>query len=288
VVVVAAGNFGNNTGRLTNPATDPLAIAVGSSNPKGTLATGDDELSTFTNQNMQEKGLDLLAPGESIASLRDEGSNIDETYPGARVGTTLFKGSGTSQSTAVVSAAAALLLQNRPSLTPDQVKRILIDSGSHIMYGVGASRGYRQLNVGRALTTATPTATQTWANSGDGTIQTARGTSAVVRDNVALTGEKSLFGAWSSSGWAAKAAARTTWSGGVWMGYRMAADGWTGTSFASKTWGSAVWPGKPWSGASSWVDPDWSGRYWSGRYWSGRYWSGRYWSSDDWSAAYWG
>ena len=59
--------------------------------------------------------VDLLAPGESILSLRDQGSYIDNTYPTARVGTTLFRGSGSSQASAVVTGAAALLLDKYPT-----------------------------------------------------------------------------------------------------------------------------------------------------------------------------
>jgi serine protease AprX len=87
-----------------------------------------------------------------------------------------------------------------------------------------------------------------------------------------LSGERSIFGPFSSAAWAQQSAARTTWSGGVWMGYRMAGDTWTGTG--------------------SWSDPEWAerywtGHYWTGHYWSGHYWTGHYWSGDDWSTSSW-
>src|SRR5215207_4285403 len=91
VVVAAAGNDGNSSPRLANPASDLVVIGVAASNTKGTTSTADDELSTFSNMASSEKTPDLLAPGQSIVSLRVPGSNIDNSYPGARTGDTLFR-----------------------------------------------------------------------------------------------------------------------------------------------------------------------------------------------------
>jgi serine protease AprX len=288
VVVAAAGNDGNASTTLANPATDPFVVSVGATSSKGTAGTGDDELATYTNLATQEKQPDLLAPGESIASLRDPGSNIDNTYPNARTGTTLFRGSGTSQAAAVTSAAVALLLQARPSLTPDQVKDLL-KRGTAVP-GKAAALGLNQINVSTALNLApSASAKQTWtASNGSGNLDDARGDSRVVSNNVALSGEMTIFGPFHSANWAAYTAAGSSWQGGRWMGMPMAGDGWTGTSFASKTWGAATWSGTPWGGASSWVDPAWTGRFWSGRFWSAGTWSGRFWSSEDWSSSSWG
>ena len=72
-----------------------------------------------------------------------------------------------------------------------------------------------------------------------------------MHDNVALTGDRTLFGPFHSATWAAYAKVQRSWIGGKWLGMTITGDGWTGTSFASKTWASATWPGIPWSGASS-------------------------------------
>jgi serine protease AprX len=289
VVVAAVGNNGNDAGTLTNPATDEWIVGVGATATNGTTTVADDSLAPFTNLSTAGKQVDLLAPGTSIASLRDEGSNIDATYPAARVGSTLFRGSGTSQATAVASAAAALLLQAKPTATPNQVKDWLVKGATYVPNGKAASMGLRQLNVNGALArTATVAAVPTWNKStGLGLVEAARGSSHVTYDGVPLVGENSVWGPLLSTLWAPKAAAQTSWSGGQWMGYRVAGDGWTGTSWASKTWASATWAGAPWSGASSWQDPAWSGHTWSGHTWSGQTWSAHTWSSDDWSSAHW-
>jgi len=216
------------------------------------------------------------------------GSNIDNSFPSARTGDTLFRGSGTSQAAAVTSAAAALLLQAKPWLTPDQVKDLL-RQGTFLQIGTAAGAGIREINVNRALSLTPTTYKQTFMNSvGTGSIESTRGNSHVVANGVTLSGDKSIFGSFNSATYATLAGSQSTWSGGKWMGYQMAGDGWTGTSFASKTWGAATWPGGSWGGNASWVDPAWTGRTWEGRFWAGGTWSGRFWASDDWSASTWG
>ena len=52
----------------------------------------------------------------------------------------LFRGSGTSQAAAVVSGAAALLLQAYPNLTPDQVKAALVSTATPVLRQPGVRR----------------------------------------------------------------------------------------------------------------------------------------------------
>src|SRR4051812_40545078 len=132
VVVVAVGNEGFGTSKVNNPAYDPYLIAVGSDNANGTATTADDAISSFSNDGDGTRNPDLVAPGEKVVGLRAAGSYLDQTYPAARIGERLFRGSGTSQASAVVSGAAALLISQRPTLKPDQVKSLLTGSAAAI------------------------------------------------------------------------------------------------------------------------------------------------------------
>jgi serine protease AprX len=280
VVVVAAGGNTGTVGTLTNPAYDPFVLAVGSNSVNNTVNAADDAASSF-NSRSAARNIDITAPGEQIVSLRDPGSYLDTTYPGARVGDRFFRGSGTSQASAVVAGAVALLLQKRPALTPDQVKTLLKGTATAISGGVG------ELNLSAAVKAATPATAQTGTQSaGVGSLESSRGTDHVVHDNQQLLGEFDIFGPFNAAVWAQTTKAGTAWSGGVWMGRRMAGDGWTGTSWASRTWASAAWSGTSWAD-EAWYDDTWSGHYWSGGTWSGHYWSGHYWSSSTWSAQRW-
>ncbi len=296
VVVAAGGNDGSAATALANPASDEYVLTVGAATTKGTASVTDDILAAFTNQPTSGgKQVNVLAPGVSIVSLRDPLSYIDGTYPSARTGDTLFRGSGTSQAAAVVSAAVALIEQARPSATPDQIKDWLVKSATYVPNGVAATYGLKELNVNAAVVrSSTAVTAQAWAPStGLGPLDTARGDSRIVIDNTPLTGDKSIWGTFDKKAWTTKSGAAAAWSGGVWMGTRVAGDGWTGTSWASRTWAPATWTMRPWSGAADWADPAWEGRTWAGRSWAGRSWAGgswtgRSWASDDWSSAAWG
>jgi serine protease AprX len=290
VVVAAAGNDGNSAGALSNPASDQWVLTVGAVDTGGTVSPADDQLTSFTNLATSGKQVNVLAPGVSIVSLRDPGSYVDSAYPTARVGDTLFRGTGTSQATAVTSAAAALLLQAHPSATPNQIKNWLVSGAVAVPNGVAATLGLPEINVNGALArSGIATATPTWPTStGTGTLDNSRGSSRVMFDNAPLSGQRSVWGSLPTTTWAKASAGGTAWVGGTWMGYRLAGDGWTGTSWAGRTWAASAWTNSaPWSGSNTWTDPAWLGRSWTGRSWTAGAWSGRSWSSDDWSTASW-
>ena len=281
VVVVSGGNTGTTRSTLDNPAIDPFVIAVGADDTQATATATDDVIPDFSARGSAARHVDLVAPGQSIVSLRNPGSVIDSEYPKAVVNTRFFKGSGTSQATAVVSGAVALLLQQHPTWTPDQVKAALMASAVTLPQASAQDRGAGLLNVLGASTTLVGPSTQTWtASSGLGTLDGARGTD--------LTGEKDIFGkAWHASTWAAASASYTAWNGGVWNGSTWTGTCWCATSWTNSTWSNSTWSGYDWAN-STWSSHTWSGETWDSHTWSGSGWVSHTWSSHTWSGSAWG
>jgi serine protease AprX len=296
VVVVAAGNAGFGNAQLNDPANDPYVISVGADDPLGTNGISDDTVPSWSSRGSSTRHPDLVAPGAHVVSLRDPGSYLDQSKPSAVVANRFFRGSGTSQAAGVVSGAAALLLQQRPSLTPDQVKCLLTNTASKLP-GVAVTdpgQGAGLINVSAAMQAGTPTCQQGWPTAtGLGSLDQARGTAHVVSpDGVTLSGEQDIFGnPWDGASWSGASWSGASWSGGLWNGASWSGASWSGASWSGASWSGASWSGASWSGASwsgaSWSGASWSGASWSGASWSGASWSGASWSGASWSGASW-
>ena len=108
--VSAAGNEHQNTdieGNYYYPSAYRLSNII-------SVAATDMHNNLLPSSNWGKKHVDVAAPGENIYS----------TLPGGRYGYM----SGTSQATAFVTGMAALLLSKDPSLTPLQIKEIIMSS----------------------------------------------------------------------------------------------------------------------------------------------------------------
>ncbi len=153
-VVVAAGNNGTDSGPVTlfPPANDPFVITVGAADTVGTGAIGDDQVPFFSAYGLTEDGHakpDLVAPGRHIVSLLPTtGATVYTNYPPHRVNNQHFRMSGTSMAAPVVSGAIAVLLQDEPHLTPDQIKYRLKATANKSWSGYSAAKagaGYLDL-----------------------------------------------------------------------------------------------------------------------------------------------
>ncbi len=277
VVVVAAGNDGN-TAPLRNPAYDPFVIAVGAVDGNGTVPQDDDFVADFSNCGTPLRYVDVVAPGRSIIGLRAPGSYIDASHPEAVVEERFFLGSGTSQAAAVVSGAAALLLEQRPKMTPNQVKALLLSSARPYSSESPLCQGAGIIDLEAAMNAKTPHGKpnlQQWTwSTGLGSLDAARGSSELYDEGVLLDGEQDIFGnAWDGASWSAASASGSSWSGGDWNGATWSGASWSGASWSGASWSGASWSGVSWSGAS-WSSKTWSGASWSGASWSGASWSG--------------
>jgi len=294
LVVAAGGNYGfqshmNNAPALADPAVDPYLLAVGSSDSMGTLSPLDDKVPSFSPwpKRGATRGVDLIASGTHIQGLRIPNSYIDDAYPAGRLGDDYFRGSGTSESAAIVSGVAALVLEKHPTASPDQVKKFLASTALPIS-GKSQAIGGGELMMTTNLVVDMPAAKQTWAASnGTGSLDLARGSDRVTRDGVPLSGEQDIFGQhFDAAGMAALEADRASWSGGDWNGSSWSGSSWSGSSWSGSSWSGSSWSGSSWSG-SSWSGSSWSGSSWSGSSWSGSSWSGSSWSGDCWSSGAW-
>jgi serine protease AprX len=283
VVVVAVGNEGFGTAKVNNPAYNPYLIAVGSNDSNGTATTADDVVSAFSNDGDGTRNPDLVAPGASVVGLRSAGSYLDTTYPAARIGDRLFRGSGTSQSAAVVSGAAALLIQQRPTIKPDQVKALLTGTAQPIPAATPAQQGAGAIDLTKAKDAATPAKVQTHKVSlGIGSLELSRGSVHVTVNGRKVVGEIDVRG----KSIDVRKLAEGLRNGGNWNGMSWSGMSWSGMSWSGMSWSGMSWSGMSWSGMS-WSGMSWSGMSWSGMSWSGMSWSGMSWSGMSWSGTSW-
>lgn len=130
VVVVSAGNEGPDPMTIGVPGNVPYVITVGAMTDNYTPSDpSDDFLATFSAAGPTAEGFvkpDLLAPGGHMLGLMEKKSRLAKEHPVFHRDEYFFVMSGTSQAAAVVSGAAAILIQGDPTLTPDQVKSRLM------------------------------------------------------------------------------------------------------------------------------------------------------------------
>ncbi|HYM79027.1 MAG TPA: S8 family peptidase [Candidatus Dormibacteraeota bacterium] len=142
VVVVAAGNLGrmsingnNGFGTITAPGNDPYVITVGATKTNGSGSSLSETKASYSSKGPTTYDHvvkpDIMAPGHGIVSLAAPGATLEAEFPhdvisGTDGNADYFRLSGTSMATPAVVGAVALMLQEQPTLTPDQTKARLM------------------------------------------------------------------------------------------------------------------------------------------------------------------
>jgi serine protease AprX len=295
LVVTSAGNGGAVNGRLTLPAVDPFVLAVGADDTKSTASADDDTIPAFSSLGDGTRNPDVVMPGVHMQSLRVQGSYVDAQYASTgAINERFMRGSGTSEAAAAASGSVALLMDQFPNATPDQLKALIKNTTSPLKNTSPQAQGAGLVNLRNATGKKPAGPGQSFVRStGGGSLNASRGTAQLEMNGVALDGERDIFGSTvDTAALAAAQAAGTSWSGGTWNGVRWSGDDWTGIRWSGAAWSGCDWTGVRWSSDNwsngvwdgvRWSSTTWSGTTWDGLRWSGERWSNDIWSSDSWS-----
>ncbi|MFN8490572.1 MAG: S8 family peptidase [Caldilineaceae bacterium] len=221
VVVVSAGNAVSHGVYYKTvdaaPANDPFVITVGASNQMLNSDPANDFVALYSAYGVTMDGFvkpDIVAPGTAIISVLAPTSNWATQYPLHVVANgAYFWLSGTSMAAPMVTGAVALLLQDEPTLTPDQVKYRLTHASNTIAGTLGDKRTYPYLNVYKAVSGVT---TQS-ANTG------------IAASRLLWTGSNPL--AWNSVNWNS-----VNWNSVNWNSVN-----WNSVNWNSVNWNSISW-----------------------------------------------
>jgi serine protease AprX len=225
VVVVSAGNNGVGAEPVTlyPPANDPFVITVGAADDRGTLGISDDAVPNFSAYGTTEDGFtkpDIVAPGRYIISaLSGMNALLNVEHPNHYVGPTYFRMSGTSMAAPMVAGAAALLLQDEPYLTPDQVKDRLMATANMNWDGYDpAKAGAGYLDIYAAVQGTTMDS----ANYG------------LLASELLWTGTDQIT--WGSVSWNS-----VSWNSVSWNSVSWNSVSWNSVSWNSVSWNSSFW-----------------------------------------------
>ena len=224
-VVVSAGNNGTAGGSSTlyPPANDPFVITVGATSDRNTSYLDDDFVESFSAYGTTIEGHakpDLVAPGRNIISLSaGNNSNLAQNHPSHKSGSYYFRMSGTSMAAPTVSGVIALLLQDEPALTPDQIKYRLKATASTNWPGYDAAKaGAGHVNAYAAVH-GTTTAT---ANTG------------IAASQMLWTGEDPV--AWDSVSWNSVSWNSVSWNSVSWNSVSWNSVSWNSVIMLSSLW----------------------------------------------------
>ena len=278
VVIVSAGNNGPGASTINKPADDPYVITVGAIRDNSSTNIANHTVASFSGTGpTRSNGLakpDIAAPGGSVISTRAPGSSVDQAFPSARIGTSYFKGSGTSFAAAITSGSAALVLNRTPSLTPDQVKARIVNTATVGPVTDPSKVGAGWLNAYAAtMSNSTASANQGLTPStGLGSLQLSRGSlkvyvqTGLVTDLLgqlvpvftgitgALTAQNQPFdqnlyftGPWTTSSWYTSSWYTSSWYTSSWYTSSWYTSSWYTSSWYTSSWYTSSWYASDWT-----------------------------------------
>jgi serine protease AprX len=258
VVVAASGNYATDavntpSGVQFAPGNDPFVITVGAADIGSSLGAGDDQVAPWSAWGYTPDGFmkpDIGAPGRYMVGPVTANGGLVAERPDKVVKPGYMQLSGTSFSAPIVAAAAAMLRQQNPTWTPDQVKGALMATALPQSRVKPGALGVGEVNIALARmyrgTPPNPNAglDQYLTKAGDGVT--------AVFNAAAWQSAAKSNAAWNSAAWGSAAWSDAAWSSAAWSD-----AAWSDAAWSSAAWGSAAWSDAAWSDAA-WSDAAWS------------------------------
>jgi serine protease AprX len=239
VVVAAAGNYGTPNGPsgvVHAPGNDPFVITVGAFDIGGTARIGDDAVAPWSAYGYTNEGFlkpEVVAAGRYMVGPVPAGATLRTERPANVIDAATMQLSGTSFATPVVSGAAAQILARNSSLTPNQVKGMLMKTARRVPGSSMMAQGRGQINAVKAM--ADKNIPQ--ANSGlMPFVKSASGGSGQYFDVVAWHDA-----AWSDAAWSSAAWSDAAWSDAAWSDAAWASAAWSDAAWSDAAWSDAAW-----------------------------------------------
>jgi len=258
VVVAASGNYATDAANTPSgvqfaPGNDPFVITVGAADIGSSISAGDDAVAPWSAWGYTGDGFmkpDIAAPGRYMIGPVTANGGLALQRPDHVVSPGYMQLSGTSFSAPIVSAAAAMLRQQHPDWTPDQVKGALMATATPETKVLKGALGVGEVNIPLSRTykrTSPPNPNagldQFLAKAADG---------AAVFNAAAWQSAAKANVAWNSVAWSSAAWSDAAWSSAAWSD-----AAWSDVAWSSVAWGSAAWSDAAWSDAA-WSDAAWA------------------------------
>ena len=246
VVVASSGNYGTSSGPSGvpfAPANDPFVITVGAADTNATVDTSDDFAAPWSAWGATNDGFEkpeLSAPGRYMIGPVPSSSALPGLMPDRVTEPGYMWMSGTSFAAPVVSAAAAYVLAEHPTWTPDQVKgALMVSAADPAGYSGNGAMGVGEVQAAAAAAT-------------DGTANPNLGL-----DRFASVDPTTGLNTFDSDTWATTAQNDPTWNAMSWASMSWASASWSSMSWASMSWASMSWASMSWA-SMSWASMSWA------------------------------
>jgi serine protease AprX len=276
VVVAAAGNEGEfGPGGILSPANDPYIITVGAMDTTQSADRSQFRICSYSSVGPtlfdEYAKPDVVAPGNRNISLRVPGSFVDTNWPENRIPVAdyvpgapasavpeYFKLSGTSTAAPVVSGIVALMLEDDPELSPDDIKLRLMATAEPLPDTSELQQGAGMVSASAALASSLEANGPTLsADLGDGT--------------TILPADR--YDEWNDYKWT-----RYKWTRYKWTRYKWTRYKWTGVDWTRYKWTRYKWTGVDWTRYKwtryKWTGVDWTRYKWTGVDWTRYKWTG--------------